>query len=128
MTHNVVPHLQCFFIILILPLFLFPCLSYAGGYVITDEENRIISEGSEKNIIIGPTEKTVVFHDSGDRKVFDILWDASEKSLIIKGDHVHMKIYSDGKMATWKRTDSEKELSPVLIQPIVPVYPGKESR
>ena len=115
-------------VMVILLLFLFTCLSYAGGYFITDEENRIISEGSEKNIVIGPTEKTVVFHDSGNRKVFDILWDASEKSLIVKGAHVHIKIYSDGKMATWKRIENEKEFSPLLIEPIVPVYPRKESR
>jgi hypothetical protein len=70
-----------------------PSILFAGGYFITDKEGKVISEDSEKTIILGPTEKTVVFNGYNGTKVFDIQWDACEKTIIIRGNNVHLKIY-----------------------------------
>jgi hypothetical protein len=101
---------------------------YAGGYYITDKDGKVISEISERNIIVGPTEKTIIFSDYSERKVFDITWDADEQTLIVKGDHVHLKIYSSGKIEKWSTFgDHESEQYPIFIEPIVPITPRQKS-
>lgn len=79
----------------VLIIFVFITLTsmlYAGGYYLTDRDGKVISENLEKTITVGPTEKTIVFNDHNDMKVFDIQWDADERTLIIKGDNVHLKV------------------------------------
>lgn len=103
-------------------------IAYAGGYYITDKYGNVISEISEKTVVVGSTEKTIIFSDYSERKVFDIKWDADEKTLIIRGDHVHLKIYSSGKIEKWSTFgDYESEQYPLFIEPIVPIMPRHKS-
>jgi hypothetical protein len=100
------------------------CSVYAGGYFITDKDGRVISEDSEKIIMLGPTEKTIVLNDYNGSKIFDIYWDASEKSIIIKGINIHLKVYSNGRMERWTEIkEGWEEQYPILIEPIVPILP-----
>ena len=73
----------------------------AGGYFITDKDGNIISENSDKTIVIGPTDKTIVLNDYNGTKAFNLTWDAHERALIISGDHVDVKIHSSGKIEKW---------------------------
>ena len=96
----------------------------AGGYFITDKDGKIISESSEKTVSIGPTEKTIAFYDHNEIKVFEIQWDADEKTLIIQGDTVYLKIFRNGrveKLSTFE--ESGQEQYPIFIEPIIPIIP-----
>ena len=73
----------------------------AGGYFITDKDGNIISENSDKTIVIGPTDKAIVLNDYNGTKAFNLTWDAHEWALIISGDHVDVKIHSSGKIEKW---------------------------
>jgi hypothetical protein len=98
----------------------------AGGYFITDKAGNIISESSEKTVVIGPTEKTIVLYDYDQIKVFEMQWDADEKTLVIKGDNVHLKVFRSGKIEKWSAyTDTETEQYPLFIEPVVPIFPQK---
>ncbi len=96
----------------------------AGGYFLTDKDGRVISEDSEKTIIVGPTEKMVIFNDYNGTKIFDIQWDANEKTMIVRGNNVYLKIYSSGKI---ERFTESGEVSggqyPLIIEPIIPIMP-----
>jgi len=101
-----------------------PTIINAGGYFITDKDGNIISEGSEKTIVIGPTDKTIVLNDDNGIKAFNLTWDAHERALIIRGDHVDVKIHSSGKIEKWSSfEDSGQEQYPIFIEPIIPIIP-----
>jgi hypothetical protein len=105
-----------------------PSILYAGGYFITDKDGKVISEDSEKTIILGPTEKTVVFNDYNGTKVFDIQWNAGEKALIIMGDNIHLKIYSNGRIEKWTELkEGGEEQYPITIEPVVPIVRDNKS-
>jgi len=93
-----------------------PLIVHAGGYFITDKDGNIVSESSEKTVAIGPTDKAIVFYDYNKTKVFDIQWDADEKTLVIKGNHVDVKIYKSGRIEKWSAyLDKEPEQYPLFI-------------
>ncbi len=50
-------------------------------------------------------------------------WDARQKTLTVKGDTVHLKIYSGGKIEKWSEEGGEKtqQQYPIIIEPLVPV-------
>ena len=101
-----------------------PTIINAGGYFITDKDGKIISESSEKTVSIGPTEKTIAFYDHNEIKVFEIQWDADEKTLIIQGDTVYLKIFRNGRVEKWSTfEDSGQEQYPIFIEPIIPIVP-----
>jgi len=101
-----------------------PTIINAGGYFITDKDGKIISESSEKTVSIGPTEKTIAFYDHNKIKVFEIQWDADEKTLIIQGDTVYLKIFRNGRVEKWSTfEDSGQEQYPIFIEPIIPIVP-----
>jgi hypothetical protein len=103
-----------------------PTIINAGGYFLTDKDGYIISESSEKTVVIGPTEKTIVLYDYDQIKAFEIQWDADEKTLVIKGDNVHLKVFRSGKIEKWSAyTDTEPEQYPLFIEPVVPIFPQK---
>jgi hypothetical protein len=101
-----------------------PTIINAGGYFITDKDGKIISESSEKTVSIGPTEKTIAFYDHNEIKVFEMQWDADEKTLIIKGDTVHLKIFRNGRVQKWSTSEeSGSGQYPLFIEPIIPIIP-----
>jgi hypothetical protein len=101
-----------------------PLIVNAGGYFITDKDGNIVSESPETSVTIGPTDKAIFFYDYNKMRVFDIQWDAGEKTLIIKGDHVHLKIYSSGKIEKWSTyMDTQSEQYPLIIEPVIPIFP-----
>jgi hypothetical protein len=103
-----------------------PTIINAGGYFLTDKDGYIISESSDKTVVIGPTEKTIVLYDYDQIKAFEIQWDADEKTLVIKGDNVHLKVFSNGKIEKWSAyTDTEPEQYPLFIEPVIPIFPQK---
>jgi hypothetical protein len=100
----------------------------AGGYFITDKDGNVISESTEKIVVIGPTEKTIVLNDYNQIKVFEIQWDADEKTLIIQGDTVHLKIFRNGRVEKWSTfEESGSEQYPIFIEPIIPISPRHPS-
>jgi hypothetical protein len=108
---------------------IFPISTNAGGYHIVDRNGKDISEDSEKIINVSSSEKRVVFNDEGDRKVFDVEWDASNKILIIKGDNIYLQIYSTGeikKFTTINENENEQKQMPITIQPVIPILPGQK--
>ena len=101
-----------------------PTIINAGGYFITDKDGKIISESSEKTIVIGPTDKTIVLNDDNGLKAFNLTWDAHERALLISGDHVDVKIHSSGKIEKWSTfEDSGQKQYPIFIEPIIPIIP-----
>jgi hypothetical protein len=101
-----------------------PSTVNAGGYFITDKDGNIVSESPETSVSIGPTDKAIFFYDYNKTRVFDIQWDAGEKTLIIKGNHVHLKIYNSGKIEKWSTyRDTQSEQYPLIIQPVIPIFP-----
>jgi len=101
-----------------------PLIVNAGGYFITDKDGNIVSESPEKSVAIDPTDRAIFFYDYNKTRVFDIQWDAGEKTLIIKGDHVHLKIYSSGKIEKWSTyMDTQSEQYPLIIEPVIPIFP-----
>ena len=101
-----------------------PSAVKAGGYFITDRDGNIVSESPETSVTIGPTDKTISFFDYNKMRVFDIQWDAGEKTLIIKGNHVHIKIYDSGKIEKWSTyRDTQSEQYPLIIEPVIPIFP-----
>lgn len=101
-----------------------PLIVNAGGYFITDKDGNIVSESPEKSVAIDPTDRAIFFYDYNKTRVFDIQWDAREKTLIIKGDHVHLKIYSSGKIEKWSTyMDTQSEQYPLIIEPVIPIFP-----
>lgn len=101
-----------------------PLIVNAGGYFITDKDGNIVSESPEKSVAIDPTDRAIFFYDYNKTRVFDIQWDAREKTLIIKGDHVHLKIYSSGIIEKWSTyMDTQSEQYPLIIEPVIPIFP-----
>ena len=101
-----------------------PSTVKAGGYFITDRDGNIVSEIPETSVSIGPTDKAIFFYDYNKTRVFDIQWNAGEKTLIIKGDHVHLKIYNSGKIEKWSTyMDTQSEQCPLIFEPVIPIFP-----
>lgn len=115
-------------VLIIFAFITLPSIVFAGGYFITDKDGKVISEDSEKTIILGPTEKTVVFNDYNGTKVFDIQWNADEKTLIIMGNNIYLKIYSDGRIEKWTEfKGGGEEQYPILIEPVIPIFRDNKS-
>jgi len=115
-------------VLIIFAFTILPSILFAGGYFITDKDGKVISEDSEKTIILGPTEKTVVFNDYNGTKVFDIQWNADDKTLIIMGNNIYLKIYSDGRIEKWTELkEGGDEQYPMLIEPVVPIFRDNKS-
>lgn len=96
--------------------------SIFAGYAITDKDGKVISEEPGQTLVLGPTTQTIILNDRGNRKVFELIWDAAAGAIMIKGNRVHLKIHDSGKIEKWTELDREKENSyPLFIQPIVPV-------
>jgi hypothetical protein len=101
-----------------------PSTIKAGGYFMTDIDGNIVSEVPETSVNIGPTDKAIFFYDYNKTRVFDIQWDAGEKTLTVKGDQVHLKIYNDGKIEKWSTyRDTQSEQYPLIIEPVIPLFP-----
>lgn len=108
-----------------------PQKACAGGYFLTDRDGNVINEktdkAEEKTVTVGPSEKAVVFNDNTNSKVFDVTWDPEEKSLVIKGGNVQLKVHSSGKIEKWTTLNGEEKAQPsVEIKPVVPVYPKRQ--
>lgn len=94
-----------------------------GEYIIEDKD---APKDTEKVVTVGSGSKKVVFRDRGDRKIFEVEWDPSGQRLIVKGDKVYLHIHSTGKverLTTIQDRQNEDTQQPILIQPIVPIYP-----
>ena len=114
---------KCMLVLLIIFfVIMHPLTAKSGGYFITDKDGNIISENSDKTIVIGPTDKTIVLNDYNGTKAFNLTWDAHERALIISGNHVDVKIHSNGKIEKWSTfEDSAQEQYPIFIEPIIPI-------
>ena len=98
--------------------------STLAGYAVTDKDGKVLSEESGNTLGLGPTNQTIILNDRGNRKVFELNWDAAAGTVVIKGDRVNLKIYDSGKIEKWSELGPEKGDSyPLMIQPIVPVPP-----
>ncbi len=94
-----------------------------GEYSIVDKD---APKDTEKVVTVSSGNKKVEFRDRGDRKVFEVEWDPSGKKLIVKGDKVYLHIHSTGKverLTTIHDQQNEDTQQPIVIQPIVPIYP-----
>jgi hypothetical protein len=94
-----------------------------GEYIIEDKD---APKDTEKVVTVSSGSKKVVFRDRGDRKIFEVEWDPSNQRLIVKGDKVYLHIHSTGqveRLTTIPDRQNEDTQQPILIQPIVPVYP-----
>lgn len=113
-------------ILLLAVFFMFESVSpktYAG-YSITDKDGKVISEEPGNTLVTGPTNQTIILNDWGNRKVFEIFWDANGSAVIVKGDNVHLKINSNGNIDKWTPLENDyKDQYPVIIQPVVPRSP-----
>lgn len=110
-----------------------PQQACAGGIYITDTDGNILNEkpdkAKEKTVTVGPSERAVVFNDSSNSKVFDVTWDPEEKSLVIKGSSVQIKVHSSGKIEKWTTISGEEKTQPTIeIKPIVPVPPKRQGK
>jgi hypothetical protein len=113
----------CFFLVTISCLVI-PGATFAG-YAVTDKDGKVLSEEPGNTLVLGPTNQTIILNDRGNRKVFELTWDAAAGAMVIKGDRVHLKIHDSGKIEKWTELDREKgDSSPLLIQPIIPVPPA----
>jgi hypothetical protein len=94
-----------------------------GEYIIEDKD---APKDTGKVVTVSSGTRKVEFRDRGDRKIFEVEWDASGQRLIVKGDKVYLHIHSTGKverLTTIPDRQNEDTQQPILIQPIVPVYP-----
>lgn len=97
--------------------------SYAG-YSITDRDGKVVSEEPGNTLVTGPTNQTIILNDRSNRKVFEIFWDAAGSAVIVKGDHIHLKINSNGNIEKWVPLEREyRDQYPIIIQPVVPRPP-----
>ena len=121
-TNHVVTCMMAVFVLIF--AIIKPSAVKAGGYFMTDRDGNIVSESPETSVTIGATDKTISFFDYNKMRVFDIQWDAGEKTLIIKGNHVHIKIYDSGKIEKWSTyRDTQSEQYPLIIEPVIPIFP-----
>jgi len=45
---------------------------------------------------------------------------------VIKGDRVHLKIHSTGKIEKWTDLENDKkDQFPIFIQPVIPINPSR---
>jgi hypothetical protein len=113
----------CSFIFGIFP----PGKIYAQGrYHLTERDGQVISELPANALVTGPTNQTIILNDRGNRKVFEVIWDADGGAVVIKGDQLHLKIHRSGKIEKWTDLDDDKkDPFPIFIQPVVPVNPPR---
>jgi hypothetical protein len=100
---------------------IFP-LETLAGYNVTDKDGKVISDAPVNAIVTGPTDQVIILNDRGNRKVFEITWDAGASAVMVKGEKVHLKIHSNGNIEKWTSSDSQ-EAPPVYISPVVPIAP-----
>lgn len=97
-----------------------------AGYSLTDRAGRVLSEGQGDTVVTGPTNQTIILNDQGNRKIFEIAWDAAGTAMVVKGDNVHLKIHSSGKVEKWSAYETEnKDRYPIFLTPVVPGKPRK---
>lgn len=97
-----------------------------AGYSLTDRDGRVLSEDQGGTLVTGPTNQTIILNDQGNRKIFEIAWDATGMALVVKGDNVHLKIHSSGKVEKWSAYETEnKDRYPIILTPVVPGKPRK---
>ena len=102
----------------------FPSLANAG-YSITDKDGKVISEDPGNTLVTGPTNQTIILNDRGNHKVFEVLWDAAGRAVTVKGDRVHLKIHSSGKIEKWTEFDNmQNEQYPLFITPEIRTGPN----
>jgi hypothetical protein len=120
---------RCFFM---LPLTLWglavilPLETFAG-YNLTDRDGKIISDAPSKAIVTGPTNQTIILNDRGNRKVFEITWDAEGRAVMVKGEKIHLKIHSNGNIERWTELEN-REQPPIGINPVIPLVLPSISR
>ena len=106
-----------FFFVLFLPMEIY------AGYVITDKDGKVISEEPGNNLILGPTNQTIILKDRGNHKIFKIFWDAGAQTIVVKGDNVHLKIFSNGRLERWTSIEKGEKEYPIVIKPVIPILP-----
>jgi hypothetical protein len=96
-----------------------------AGYSITDRDGKVISEDPGNTLVTGPTNQTIILNDRGNRKVFELFWDAAGGAVVIRGDNVHLKIHSSGKIEKWTEFENmQNEQYPLFITPEVRIGPN----
>jgi hypothetical protein len=114
-------------LVLSLIMFLFPIYSWAG-YQIVDREGKVLNKDSEDPFEISSTDKKVVFNGRGGVKVFEVEWDAASKKLIVKGEHVYLQIYNNGKIERLTTVQQgEQSQIPIAVQPVIPIMPRQKN-
>jgi hypothetical protein len=112
-----------FFIPFLLWGIILPLEMYAG-YSITDKDGRVLSGEQGSTLVTGPTNQTIILNDRSNRKVFELFWDAAGGAVMIKGDQVHLKIHSSGKIERWTELETDKaDQYPLFIQPEINIGP-----
>ena len=113
---------------LIVPLFLWGLalpLETRAGYSITDRDGRVISDDPGNTLVTGPTNQTIILNDRSNRRVFELFWDAGGGAVMIRGDNVHLKIHSSGKIEKWTELENNQSGSyPLFITPEIRVGPN----
>jgi hypothetical protein len=96
-----------------------------AGYSITDQDGRVLSEDPGNTLVTGPTNQTIILNDRSNRKVFELFWDATGGAVTIKGDRVHLKIHSSGRIEKWTEFENmPNEPYPLFIAPEVRIGPN----
>ena len=114
-------------LVLSLIMFLFPIYSWAG-YQIVDREGKVLNKDPEEPIEISSTDKKVIFNGRGGDKVFEVEWDATNKKLIVKGEHVYLQIYNDGKVERLTTIQQgEQSQIPITVEPVIPIIPKQKN-
>jgi hypothetical protein len=108
---------------LLIWVLILPLETYAG-YSITDKDGKVLSEDPGNTLATGPTNQTIILNDRSNRKVFELFWDAGGGAVMIRGDNVHLKIHSSGKIEKWTESEPDKNGQyPLYIQPEVYIGP-----
>jgi hypothetical protein len=97
-------------------------LEVLGGYSLTDRDGKVISDAPANAIVTGPTNQIIILNDRGNRKVFEVSWDAEGRAVMVKGEKIHLKIYSNGNIEKWTGLEN-REQPPLILNPVIPIYP-----
>jgi hypothetical protein len=97
-------------------------LEALAGYSLTDRDGKVISDAPANAIVTGPTNQIIILNDRGNRKVFEVSWDAEGRALMVKGEKIHLKIYSNGNIEKWTGLEN-REQPPLILNPVIPIYP-----
>jgi hypothetical protein len=97
-------------------------LEALAGYSLTDRDGKVISDAPANAIVTGPTNQIIILNDRGNRKVFEVSWDAEGRAVMVKGEKIHLKIYSNGNIEKWTGLEN-REQPPLILNPVIPIYP-----